>query len=59
MLKYVLVLVAGIVIGYFYGFSDARTHEHNVIERTVERVGGSNRDKYRNDIDARMESAGR
>ena len=57
MLKYVFVLVVGIAIGYFYGFDDAKKHDENVVARTVERVGGSNRGKYGTDVDAKMEAA--
>jgi hypothetical protein len=59
MLKFIFVLVVGISIGYFYGFDDAKKHDENVVERTVDRVGGSNRGKYRADIDKQMESAER
>ena len=57
MMKFVLVLIAGIAIGYFYGFDDARKHDENVVKRVVERVGGTNRDNYRNDVDKKMETA--
>ena len=57
MLKFALVLVAGIAIGYFYGFDDAKKNDDNVVTRVVERVGGSNRGKYNADIDKRMQAA--
>ncbi len=57
MLKYVFVLVVGIAIGYFYGFGDAKKNDENVVTRVVDRVGGSNRGKYGNDIDAKMQAA--
>lgn len=56
MFKYVFLLVVGITIGYFYGFDDAKRHDDNVVTRVVERVGGSNRGKYSNDIDRKMEA---
>ena len=59
MFKFVIVLVVGIAIGYFYGFDDAKKHDDNVVTRVVERVGGSNRDKYHNDVDKQMEAAER
>jgi hypothetical protein len=52
-------LLLGIVIGYFYGFHDAKTHRKNVVSRVVAKVGGSNRNNYRNDIDRRMEGLDR
>ena len=57
MLKFALVLVAGIAIGYFYGFDDAKKNDDNVVTRVVERVGGSNRGKYNADIDKKMQAA--
>ena len=56
MFKFVIALVAGISIGYFYGFDDAKKHDDNVVTRVVERVGGSNRDKYRTDVDKQMDA---
>jgi hypothetical protein len=49
-------LIVGISIGYFYGFDDARHHTKNVVERTVDKVGGKNRDRLNNDIDKQTES---
>ena len=55
MFKFVFVLVVGISIGYFYGFDDAKKHDDNVVTRVVDRVGGSSRGKYNNDIDKQMD----
>lgn len=52
MLKVLFILIIGIAIGYGYGFQDARRHDKNVVERVVGRVGGSNRGKYKADLDA-------
>ena len=49
-------LIVGMSIGYFYGFDDARHHTKNVVERTVDKVGGKNRDRLNNDIDKQTES---
>jgi hypothetical protein len=59
MLKFIFVLVVGIAIGYFYGFDDAKKNDANVVERVVDRVGGSNRGKYRTDVDKQMDAAER
>jgi hypothetical protein len=56
MFKFVFALVVGISIGYFYGFDDAKKHAENVVTRVVDRVGGSNRGKYNNDVDKQMET---
>jgi hypothetical protein len=57
MKKLVVLFIAGIVIGYFYGFHDAKSHRDNVVRRVVSTVGGSNRSKFSNDMDAKMEAA--
>lgn len=59
MFKFAIVLVAGIAIGYFYGFDDAKKHDDNVVVRVVDRVGGSNRGKYATDIDKQMDAVER
>jgi hypothetical protein len=51
-----LALIVGISIGYFYGFDDAHHHTKNFVERTVDKVGGKNRDRMSNDIDKQTES---
>jgi hypothetical protein len=59
MKKLVLLFIVGIVVGYFYGFSDAKSHRDNVVRRVVATVGGSNRSKLSNDVDAKVEAAER
>jgi hypothetical protein len=56
-MKYLLILLVGGAVGYTYGFKDAQVHKHPIVTRIVSRVGGSNRDKYNEDIDKRMEAA--
>ena len=56
MFKFVVVLAIGISIGYFYGFDDAQTHDENVVERVVEKVGTKG-EKYRTDVDKQMDQA--
>lgn len=58
-MKLLFILLVGIAIGYGYGFSDAQTHDKNIVSRLVDRAGGSHRDRYTNDIDARMDKATR
>lgn len=59
MKKLVLLFIVGIVVGYFYGFQDAKAHRDNVVRRVVATVGGSNRGKLSNDVDAKVEAAER
>jgi len=56
MLKFAIVLVIGIAIGYFYGFGDAKKNDDHIVTRLVERVGGSSRGKYSTDVDKKMEA---
>ncbi len=55
----VVVFIVGIIVGYFYGFSDSKAHRDNVVRRVVATVGGSNRAKLSNDVDAKVEAAER
>lgn len=50
-----IALLLGISIGYFYGYDDARHHTKNIVERTVDKVGGKNRDRMSNDVDKQTE----
>ena len=58
-MKYVIILAIGVAIGYGYGFKDAQVNKKSIVTRLVERVGGSNRDEFTNDIDGRMAKEGR
>jgi hypothetical protein len=41
--------------GYMLGFRDAQVHDKTVVERLLDRAGGSARGKYTPDVDAQME----
>jgi hypothetical protein len=56
VLKTLLVLCVGVAIGYGYGFKDAKKHEKTVVSRAVDRIGGSNRGKYDQNIDQQADS---
>ena len=56
MLKYVILLVIGICVGYTLGFQDAKQNDQNVVARLVQRVGGSNREHMKTDVDAQMDN---
>ena len=55
MFKILLVLCIGFAAGYSFGFRDAKTHDETIVARTIERVGGANRGKYNQDVDATMD----
>ncbi|MBC7789757.1 MAG: hypothetical protein H7Z74_07410 [Anaerolineae bacterium] len=54
MFKFIVILCIGIAIGYSYGFRDAKINTDNVVERIVARVGGSNRENVKTDVDEKF-----
>lgn len=58
-MKNVLLILAGLAIGYFAGFKDARKHDRNIVVRAVESVGGDARANVVTDVDKQMDSAER
>lgn len=59
MFKVIAILAIGIGVGYSFGWKDAQIHDRNVVERVVNRVGGSNRGKYSSDLEQRAADAER
>lgn len=55
MMKYVFVLALGGAAGYFYGFTDGRTHTENIVLRTVAQISGKGGQFMGNDVDKQME----
>ena len=53
-MRYIVLLALGIAIGYAYGFSDAKTHDQNVVERMLNHAGGSTRGDIGTDVDSTM-----
>lgn len=56
MIKTLLLVFVGVVIGYFTGFSDAQRHADNLAVRVVNQIGGSNRGRVSTDVDKQMEN---
>ena len=54
MFKRLLILAAGIVIGYFYGWDDAQVNDQQIAERVIDQIGGKTRDAMRNDVDTKF-----
>ena len=46
MVKTLLILAVGVVIGYSYGYKDAKHHDRTVYERLIDRAGAAARGKY-------------
>ena len=59
MLKPLLSLCAGLVIGYFSGFSDSQDHTETLAARLIHRVGADNRERVSTDVDKQMEQVGK
>ena len=59
MVRLVLILALGAVLGYAYGFRDAKHNEATVVARFIERVGGEARSYSTNDTDALLLQAER
>jgi hypothetical protein len=55
MLKPLILIGFGLVVGYFAGFGDAQDHTENLAARIIHRVGGDNRDRVSTDVDKQME----
>jgi hypothetical protein len=58
-MKKVLLLLAGIAIGYFAGFQDAKKNDETIVARLVDRVGGDHRANVITDVDKQMQDAER
>ena len=56
MMKYILLLTVGVAIGYTVGFRDAQVNNRTIVSRVVERIGGSNRANFENDLDRQSEA---
>jgi hypothetical protein len=55
MMKILLILLLGVGAGYQIGWQDAQTHKETFVSRTLDKIGGSSRGKYNNDIDSQMD----
>ena len=56
-MRYVILLAIGLGAGYYTGFKDGKTTGVSVVERVVEKVGGSTRGKYSTDVEAQVAGA--
>ncbi len=50
-----LLAALAVFAGYMIGFRDAQVHDRPVVERILDRAGGSARGKYNPDVDAEVE----
>ena len=56
MLKYLLILVAGLCAGYWFGWDDHELYNDPIYVRAVHAVGGTHRNQVKTDPDAQMDS---
>jgi hypothetical protein len=56
-MRYVFLLAIGLGAGYYTGFKDGKARKASIVERVVEKVGGSTRGKYKMDVDAQVTAA--
>jgi hypothetical protein len=54
-MRYLLVLIIAISVGYTLGFQDAREHDKPIVVRIVEHIEDANRDKMGSDADKKLE----
>lgn len=59
MVRAVVLIALGVVVGYTYGYKDARRHDKSVVERVLDRAGGSARGKYDPNLDRQLDQAER
>ena len=57
-MRTLLILAAGLAVGYWYGFRDAQTHTQPLQRRMagtmVQKAGGASRERVQSDVDAQM-----
>lgn len=56
MKKALVLLVVGVAVGYWWGFTDARTYHADVVTRLVQRVGGRTRSALGTNTDHLLDS---
>ena len=56
MVKAILILAAGVCLGYWLGWDDAQVYTKPIYVRAVESVGGGSRERLKTDPDAQLDS---
>ena len=51
-MRFIFALAIGLGAGYFAGWNDAKVNKKHIVQRLVERAGGTTRDKLKNDADS-------
>jgi hypothetical protein len=56
MKKALFLLVVGVALGYWLGFTDAQGHNENVAVRLINQVGGKTRSTVKSNTDQALDS---
>jgi hypothetical protein len=54
-MRYLLLLVIGISVGYTIGFSDARAHDKMIVARIVDHLQNANAGPMSTDVDKKLD----
>jgi hypothetical protein len=54
-MRYILLIVIFISVGYAIGYRDAREHDKSIVERIVDHVQNANNDNMNDDADKKLE----
>jgi hypothetical protein len=54
-MRYLLLLVVGISVGYAIGFRDARTHDKMIVTRVVDHIQNANHGPMNSDADKQLD----
>lgn len=58
-MRNVVILVVGLIVGYSFGFKDAKAHDKNIASRAIGKIGGGSRDRVKSTVDEKMKEAER
>ncbi|HEY7878000.1 MAG TPA: hypothetical protein VIC55_07235 [Gemmatimonadaceae bacterium] len=56
MRKVLILLALGVVVGYWWGWTDAQVNQEDVVTRMVNRAGGKTRSSVKANTDQTMDS---
>ncbi len=54
-MRYLLILVIGVSVGYAIGYHDARQHDKTVVERIVDHIQNVNHGRMNSDADKTLD----
>jgi len=54
-MRYIVLIIIFISVGYAIGYHDAREHDKSIVERLVDHVENANADRMSDDADKKLE----